>query len=35
MNKSFYFFKMEIKIAGLALKIRVGRVNGNQVFFFF
>ena len=34
MNKSFYlfifFFKMAIKIAGSALKSRVGRVSGNK-----
>ena len=33
MNKSFYFFKMGIKNAGSDLQSRVGRVNGNTVFF--
>ena len=31
MDKYFYFFKMAIKIAGSALKSRVGRISGNTV----
>ena len=34
MNNLFIFFKMVIKIAESALKLRVGRVSGNTGIFF-